>query len=148
MSNSVPNIRYTILTTTDYILTIRWKTTLNHEIFTLGTKESLSNSWTSKRFIFNETDAIVSWMDKDFVLILRMDNDLIYFITFKFFLSYLEVIVCINFSMFERNVPNTNLTSWISYKESSISIKCHAVRMNVIKDSSWLDYLCTLTCGD
>lgn len=50
-------------------------------------------------------------MNKQFVLIFRMHNQLIDLITFKLLLPYLEEVVDIEVTLSDVDVPYTNVTS-------------------------------------
>ena len=132
MCLSVPNVGYTVFWTTHHILTIRRYATLNHQVFTFSTKESLSDSRPFHGFIFNKSNAIVSWMHEKLVLIFWMYDYLIDLITFKFFLSDFEVIISIEITISDWNIPYTDMTSGITDKESTILIESHTVRMNIV----------------
>ena len=55
-------------------------------------------------------------MNKEFVLIFRMHNQLVDFVTFKFFLFYLEKVVYIQVSLSDIYIPDTDVATGISNK--------------------------------
>jgi hypothetical protein len=64
-----------------------------------------------------------------------MDNNLIDLISFQFFLSDLEIVVCVEVSLSEGDVPHTDVTSRVSNKESAIFIEDQAIGMDEVEHS-------------
>ena len=71
-------------------------------------------------------------MNEQLVLKFRVYYKLVNLIAFKLFLLYYEEVVCIDVPLPYVDVPDTNMTSRISNKQTTMRSEHHAVWMNKV----------------
>ncbi len=133
MSDCVPNVRRPVLWATHDVLTVWRQTGFYHQIFALRTEEPLADARTTEWLVFNQADAVVTRENENFLLMFRMWNDLIDFVSLKFFLSDFIVIIFLNSSMSDLNIHHTHMSFRVSHKQSSLLIKSQAIWVRIVK---------------
>lgn len=134
----IPNARFSIFRPRHQILRIWWNSTSNHQIFALSSKETLLDTCSSWRFVFDQSDTVVSWLHKELVLCFRMDNERIYLISIQLFVRDLEMILNFETPVTHRNVPSRNSTTRITRKKTSWIAEHETIRVDFVKNSSFL----------
>lgn len=132
---NVPEMRRTIFRPSYQILAIRRNAGSYHQVSAFGAKESLPYAGAFHRLVLKEADAIISGVHEQLVFVLRVDYELINLVALQLLLADREEIVCVDISLSYINVPDGYMASGVTYKESSVGVKDHTVRMHVVKDT-------------
>ena len=111
---SIPKTRGTNFRTWNQVLTICTYIWSTSKFFADRAKESFFYSSASCWLIFNQTNTIVAWVNKQLVQMFRMNPNWIYFVTIEFSWNNLKVIFSNKRTISKGNIPHRNLTSGIA----------------------------------
>lgn len=124
LSLSIPDKRPSVFWTTHQILAVWTETWFDHEVVALGTKEPSFDSGSSSRLVLNKSDAIVSRVNIELILVFRVRYELVDLITLNFLVfddvrvQQLHFLVLCNIQL-----PNIDVTLTVTYVHAFVFVE-------------------------
>jgi len=137
LERGIPDSGLSIFWTRNQELPIRWNRAADLEIFAHRAEESFFNSGTPIRIKLNQSNAVVSWVDKNLVCLVRMYNQVIDLVPFKFFVCYFEMVFGNYVPVSNRNVPYRDPTEWVTDKKSVVVTEDQTIWMYFVENCTF-----------